>query len=296
MKINTRLIAHNDNLDLLLNKFNNNFHHSWLFSGIKGIGKYKTAIHFIKTIYGDKENFDQQVFKVNNDENFAMLDDIRILINQISLTNSDHNTKSFIIIDNADSLNFNSFNALLKTIEEPPNNTVIIIICHDVRNIPKTIISRCIKLNFQPLNINELQEYCNLKNLILDNSFLNENYNLIGGSIEKLLILTNKEGKFIKQKLEEILENKELKISEFEEFYDYISKDYSKSFRLIFDIIFTKQKIKFIESYNKKPTLTKILNFFSRVNYITNQNLNIGNKKELFYLLTEYINTNNNEI
>ena len=56
-----------------------------------------------------------------------------------------------MIIDNADNLNFNSFNALLKTIEEPPENTVILIISHDIPKIPKTIISRCTTIKFNCL-------------------------------------------------------------------------------------------------------------------------------------------------
>ena len=61
-----------------------------------------------------------------------LVDDIRLLINQINLTNANENQNCFIIIDNANSLNFNSYNAILKTIEDPPSNTIIIFISHDI--------------------------------------------------------------------------------------------------------------------------------------------------------------------
>ena len=80
-----------------------------------------------------------------------MVDDVRLLRNQINLTNANENQNCFVIIDNADSLNFNSYNAMLKTIEDPPSNTIIIIISHNIKKIPKTISSRCIKLDFKPL-------------------------------------------------------------------------------------------------------------------------------------------------
>ena len=51
-----------------------------------------------------------------------------------------------------ETLNINCISALLKTIEEPPENTVIIILTHNLRNIPKTIQSRCLKLKFNPLD------------------------------------------------------------------------------------------------------------------------------------------------
>ena len=80
---------------------------------------------FFKKIY-DKKNYAQFVYEINGDDNLALIDDVRKIINQSFLTNSINNSKTFLVIKNLELLNINSKNALLKTIEEPPNNTILI--------------------------------------------------------------------------------------------------------------------------------------------------------------------------
>ena len=90
----------------------------------RAVGK-KLVYDFIKKIYKSK-NFVQNVFEINDDENPSLIEEIRTLINQTLLTNSNNSKfKSFVIINNLELLNFNSSNALLKIIEEPPSNTII---------------------------------------------------------------------------------------------------------------------------------------------------------------------------
>ena len=289
------LIAHSSNLKLLKDNYNNNFPHSWIFNGIKGIGKYKTAINFIQTIHNTSKNYNQHVFEINSDEKLVLLDDIRNLISQISLTNADSDKKCFIVIDNANLLNFNSFNALLKTIEEPPENTILFIICHDKKRIPKTILSRCISLDFKPLTIDEIKKYCVLNEINLANFDLENNSNLIGGSIEKLLLYISDEGIMIKNKLEKIINSEKLNIAEFESFFEMISKDVDKNFKIISNYIYSSQRSKYLQNINNKVALTKILKFFKNIEIFTKQDLNIDKKKELHFLITEYIDTNVHE-
>ena len=161
-----KIIGHSDQISILKRNYENNFPHAWIFNGIKGIGKYSTAINFIRSVSSIKYNLEQYLFEVNVDDNLALIEDIRKLINQSHLTNANKNEKFFILIDNCDSLNFNSYNALLKTIEEPPENTVIIIICHNLNKIPKTIQSRCIRLDFRPLNKTEISKFCLNNNIV----------------------------------------------------------------------------------------------------------------------------------
>ena len=65
-------------------------------------------------------------------------------------------------------LNLNCINALLKTIEEPPENTVIIIFTPNLRNIPKTILSRCVKLRFK---VNDSKDFLEHKTINKENFF-----------------------------------------------------------------------------------------------------------------------------
>lgn len=295
MTTSSNIIAHQDQLKILTNCYLNRFPHSWIFHGKRGVGKYTTLIEFIKKNCDNKKNLSQRVFEINSDEKPALLDDVRSLINQINLTNSNSNQKAFIIINNADILNFNSYNALLKIIEEPPTNTVIFIISHNLKKIPKTILSRCSLLAFHPLNKNQITKYCNMFDVNLNGFNLDENINLVGGSISKLQILIDDNGKLAKEQLLEIIQDKSFKIAKFEKLYELISKDYPNYSQMIFDCIFENLKKKYLKYSDNRKISRNILKYFSQIEIFTKQNLNIDKKKELHYLLSEYIKTNNHE-
>ena len=182
----TKIIGHNEQLKILNESYHVQFPHAWIFNGIKGIGKYSTAVSFIRSVCKIKGSNTQNFFEINSEENPVLVDDIRLLINQINLTNANENQNCFIIIDNANSLNFNSYNAMLKTIEDPPSNTIIILISHDIKRIPKTISSRCIKLDFKPLNKKNMFEFCKYYNIDCKHFDLEKKYCLTNGSIERL--------------------------------------------------------------------------------------------------------------
>ena len=96
---------------------------SWIFYGPKGLGKFTFINYYMKL------KIHKNYFLFNLDEQPSSLDDIRKIINQLSLTNNaTPRDKTYVIIDNAEKLNFYSHNALLKTIEEPPQNTIMILI------------------------------------------------------------------------------------------------------------------------------------------------------------------------
>ena len=292
---NSKIIAHNRQLELLMNNFLKKFPHAWIFTGIKGIGKHTTAMEFIKKVYNHTNSFEQNVFQINSDKNTALIEDIRTLINQINLTNANVNQKCFVVIDNLENLNFNSYNALLKTIEEPPNNTILILICHNTNFVPRTILSRCIKLNFSPLNKQELRDFCNLKKIDLEKFDLETCYNLIGGSIQRLLLLSSEKGRLFLNKINSFTETSTFKIGEFNNIYDLISHDFENYYSIIAGCILEKLKKKYLKYFNNKEVLKDILKFFVSMEILTKQNLNIDNKKELHYLLSEYVKINKYE-
>ena len=288
----TKIIGHNEQLKILNESYHVQFPHAWIFNGIKGIGKYSTAVSFIRSVCKIKGSNTQNFFEINSEENPVLVDDIRLLINQINLTNANENQNCFIIIDNANSLNFNSYNAMLKTIEDPPSNTIIILISHDIKRIPKTISSRCIKLDFKPLNKKNMFEFCKYYDVDCKHFDLEKKYFLTNGSIERLFFLISEEGKIIQEYFDKLEKNKSFKMSEFELFYDLIAQDYDKLFSLIMNHIFFIQKGRFLKYYQNKAYIKKILIFFSNIRILYIQNLNIDKKKELYYLLSEYIKTN----
>ena len=63
-----------------------------------------------------------------------------------------------IIIDTINDLNKSAQNALLKILEEPPVNTLFILITHNVSSVPDTILSRCLKFNFKNLSISDTKQ------------------------------------------------------------------------------------------------------------------------------------------
>ena len=291
----SEIIGHANQLNILKKNYNNNFPHAWIFNGIKGIGKYSTAVSFIKSIKNKKIALEQNLFEINSDDNFALIDDVRNLINQMYLTNANSNEKCFIILDNADKLSFNSYNALLKTIEEPPSNTIIFIICHNLNKIPKTVVSRCIKLDFKPLNNEQISEFCKINNIDLNEFNLQENHHFINGSVEKLLLCISDEGKHVREFFKQLNNLTELKHSEFEKFYDQISKNHEKYYNILINYLFAFQKEKYIKNSDNKLNLIKILLFFSNIEIFTKQNLNIDKKKEIHFLISEYCKTIFNE-
>jgi len=283
------LIAHSHLLNLLIDNFKMNLSHALLFNGIKGIGKYTTAVHLINLVQKKTKIHNQNSFHINSEDSPAMIENIRDLIKQVNLTNSNKNQKSFIILDNANSLNSNSFNALLKTIEEPPNNTVIILISHDLKKIPKTIISRCIKLDFKPLNQNQIMEYC-LKNQInFHETDIKKFWGIIEGSIEKLLLLTEYGGLNVKNELDILIQKNTLDFNKFEKFYDSISNEYNKYFKLIIDCLYIEKKKALIKYFYDKRFSRRVLSFFKNVEMLSEKELNNDKKKELYFILSEYL-------
>ncbi len=179
---NNYVLGH-DYIDDLIYKMvkNQSLHNSLIFSGYKGIGKATYAISFIKRILSTKRNdinegnlvkiYDDNVNNlVNNNVHPNLLcvtpkydekkksfksnisiDETRNIIDFTHLTTI-YDTYKIILIDSIDELNNNSKNALLKVLEEPPKNTLFILISHNYKNVLDTIKSRCINISFQRLS------------------------------------------------------------------------------------------------------------------------------------------------
>ena len=173
----------------------NKIAHSYIFVGIQGIGKKLIAKEFSKKILCLKEqngcNYCKSCleFETENHPDFKIIvpDGKNIKIEQIRDIQSKIYEKPIIsfkkvyIIDDADLMTKEAQNCLLKTLEEPPNYIVIILIVSNESNLLNTIKSRCIKITFDSLKEEELKKFLNQENI--DNKILKR----ADGSIKKLI-------------------------------------------------------------------------------------------------------------
>ncbi|MEW6101364.1 MAG: DNA polymerase III subunit delta' [Candidatus Omnitrophota bacterium] len=145
----------------------------YLFTGQEGIGKKMAAKNLAKAINCEKARPDScdvcpSCIKIEKNQHIDVHviegEDSEIKIDNIRQLKKDANFRPYearykvFIIDNAHNLNAEAANALLKTLEEPPGHTLIILITDKPRRLFKTIISRCTVVKFLPLVREELEE------------------------------------------------------------------------------------------------------------------------------------------
>ncbi|GHU02553.1 DNA polymerase III subunit delta' [Alphaproteobacteria bacterium] len=119
------------------------------------------------------------------------VDDINNIINKLSLKTPD-GTPRVVVIDSGDDLNLNSANTLLKTLEEPPADTVIFMLTAASRALLPTIRSRCRLVRMAPLGDDIVYNYLKLQGKSDDEAALLAK--LSHGSIGRALLLDRKEG------------------------------------------------------------------------------------------------------
>lgn len=204
-------IAGHDNIkNILSNNINTkNILHSYLFIGEEGIGKKMLAKEFAKAILCTSENNKPcnickscVEFNTNNNANFNLINEegsaikieqIRNVQIKIAEKPINSNYKVYLIND-AELMTQEAQNCLLKTLEEPPEYIVIILITSNENKVLNTIKSRCMKLYFNNLDKNSvkkvLTEQFEMKDI--NDSFLDA----AGGSIKKALLIKEKSSEY----------------------------------------------------------------------------------------------------
>ncbi len=125
------------------------FPHAFLFVGQKGMGKTSAARILAKEVNkdaGDDVLGSPDVIEMDAASNRG-IDEIRALIRESTFTPFYARYRVFII-DEAHMITNDAFNALLKTLEEPPPSTIFILATTNEEKLPKTIISRCYRVVF----------------------------------------------------------------------------------------------------------------------------------------------------
>lgn len=204
---------------------NNNFSHAYLFTGPRGTGKTSTAKVLAKTINCETpvngeacnqcsccQNFNTSpdIIEIDAASNNGV-DEIRELRNNITLSPSASKYKVYII-DEVHMLTTGAFNALLKTLEEPPAHAIFILATTEVYKVPITILSRCQRYDFKKINktdmIEHLKYVCNEEEIEFEDEALEEIYSLSEGCLRDALSILDQTSKSSKKlTLESILES-----------------------------------------------------------------------------------------
>ncbi len=116
--------------------------------------------------------------------NFIRISSIREIKDLIYLTGSDNRTKVFLISD-ADNMNPQSANALLKILEEPPKNSLLILTTSRLNSLLPTIIGRCQKIHFESISKINLVQYIKKIKSDFSETELNFYAELADGSVSK---------------------------------------------------------------------------------------------------------------
>lgn len=152
---------------------NNKIGHAYLFCGTRGTGKTTIAKIFARSVNCLKpldnmpcgkceiclnENTDEipDIIEIDAASNNGV-DEIRELKNKIKLVPNLCKYKVYII-DEVHMLSTGAFNALLKTLEEPPEHVIFILATTEPQKLPITIISRCQRFDFKKINISDIKE------------------------------------------------------------------------------------------------------------------------------------------
>ena len=151
---------------------NNRIAHAYLFTGPRGVGKTTTARILAKTLNClNPKDFEpcnecEMCLSIQNSQSLDIIeidgasnrgiDEIRTLRESVKYAPTKGKYKVYII-DEVHMLTKESFNAFLKTLEEPPAHTIFIFATTDVHKVPLTIISRCQRFDFRRIQLDTIK-------------------------------------------------------------------------------------------------------------------------------------------
>ncbi|MCM1175905.1 MAG: DNA polymerase III subunit gamma/tau [Blautia sp.] len=147
--------------------------HAYLFCGTRGTGKTSIAKIFAKAVNCENPSdgspcrecptckaiaagVSMNVIEIDAASNNGV-DNIREIVDEVSYSPTEGNYKVYII-DEVHMLSIGAFNALLKTLEEPPSYVIFILATTEVHKIPITILSRCQRYDFRRISIDTITD------------------------------------------------------------------------------------------------------------------------------------------
>ena len=218
-------------------------HHAWLLRGPTGVGKATLAYRIARTmialpqssegLFGDEDPVAPDTLNIPTDcpvharilaqaeprlfvlrreydldkkrlQTQISIDNVRALRHFLGLSAADGGWR-VVIVDSADEMNRNSANALLKFLEEPPENTIFLLISHSPAGLLPTIRSRCRTLDRSPLDPDQMAWALDQAGAEIPRNDAGALSMLAGGSVGRALALSSGDGLGIYARLVAIL-------------------------------------------------------------------------------------------
>ena len=213
---NDTLVGHSDVWNDFMNAWNTRdkhpLHPVWMLCGPRGIGKATLAYKIAKTVYGNVGDFFVIDLAHNLDINgnpyptgkSISVKTVTTVIERMQLSAMSGGWR-VVIIDAVDELTVSASNALLKMLEEPPAQTLFLLVVHKLANVLPTIRSRARVEKMRPLTMSQLRELC--AQFMGDADISDETLRLANGSFGKIANIKASGGDEIYENLIKTLEN-----------------------------------------------------------------------------------------
>lgn len=252
---------------------NDKISHAYMFFGPRGIGKTTVAKIFARAVNctnnsngnpcekcdsciasAEKECVD--IIEIDAASNNGV-DEIREIKSKVNLVPNSLKYKVYII-DEVHMLTAGAFNALLKTLEEPPKHVIFILATTDPQKVSSTIISRCQCFSFKRIsddcNVNRLREISDLEKIEIDDETLKQISIYSDGGLRDSLSTLDKLSSY---------KNGKITVEDFYEINDMISKsDLEDFYKIIISNDIKQMILKLDKFYASGKNIVEIMNQF----------------------------------